>query len=196
MRVEGTYEDAVSESQSFARRFGCFEASPAGDAAEIAVAAYEGIASEINAQLGKNPSSVWVGVGNGTTLGGLYQGFRKNGFIPRLGAVGSANGAAAIRSIYAGHVVELDPNSVSDNSINEPLINWRASQSALAIEAIRQSNGFACEVSDHELIQASQLLGRLENINVLPACGSGLAGFLRQAQSMEIFPGPHILILT
>lgn len=194
--VEGTYEEAVALSRAHAESARCYDANPAGEAGEIALAAYEEIAREIMGQLSAAPSSVWVPVGNGTTLGGLFRGFLKAGATPRLGAVGSRNNTAATASARLGRSVELDPLSLSESGVNEPLVNWRSLHADLVVEAIRQSAGYVYDASDGEMLAAARALKEFGGIAVAPAAAAPAAALRHYLHLMDEHSGPHVLLLT
>lgn len=194
--VEGTFEDAVALSQAHAEQRHCYDANPVGAAGELALAAYEDLAREIANQLPALPTSVWVPVGDGTTLGGLFRGFLNLGTVPRLGAVGSYGNTSATASARLGRVTDLDPNLLRGSSINEPLVNWRSSHANLVIEAIRQSRGYVYEASDDDMLIAARTFMEYEGIAVAPAAAATLVALQHNLHNMDDYSGPHVLLLT
>jgi threonine synthase len=187
-----TYEDAVSESKTFSRQSSSYDANACGQAGDLHVLSYQSIAAEINAQIRSDFVSVWVPVGNGTTLAGIHKGFVLLGSTARVFAVGSYNNNAALSSVVAGHEVELIQNSLKLSVVNEPLVNWRSSHSAEVVRAITESRGGAFEVSDEDMIEASEMLVRLEQIRVSPAAASTIAAL----KNFRGCAAVHVLIVT
>ncbi|MBI3945922.1 MAG: pyridoxal-phosphate dependent enzyme [Armatimonadetes bacterium] len=195
IRVGDTYEAAVAASSGLARARGFYDANPTGDAGRLAQEAYSLIASEMCEALGGVPDSVWVSVGNGTTLAGVYDGFVRIGTLPALCGVGSDGNTAAIASALSGKVVQLDPEALVVTHTNEPLVNWDSFQAAEVVAAIRASRGIACGVSDEEMVRCSEMLSRLEDVRSLPAAAAALAGMIRFSHSLDA-SGRHVVLLT
>jgi threonine synthase len=194
--IPGTYEDAVRESTSHSVNTGYFDASPLGQSGREMVSACETIALEILAALGRPPASVWVPVGNGTLLAGIHSGFHHSGCVPRIGAVGSRGNTAAIASIIKGVQTELKPSELRESPVNEPLVNWRSFHTRQACEAVVASSGWACEASDGQLVEASELLKSAEGISAPPYACAGLAGLLATGAARTGVTGTHVIVLT
>lgn len=192
--IEGTYEDAVALSQAHAHQRRCYDANPFGEAGELALAAYEDLAREIAEQLPAPPTSVWVPVGNGTALGGMFRGFQSLGIVPRFAAVGSYGNTSASASARLGRVIDLDPNLLRESITNEPLVNWRSSHADLVIEAIRRSRGYVYEASDDEMLTGARTLLEREGLAVAPAAAATLAALQHNLHNLD--SGPHVLLLT
>lgn len=192
VRTPGAYEDAVAASAAFAARTGAYDANPTGAGGTVSLTAYEAIAAEILAELGQAPDCVWVPAGNGTTLAGVARGFlRAGGKVPRVCGAGSAGNTAVVESIRQGRVIELDPRGLVESAANEPLLNWRSAHAREALDAVRETGGLACGVSDPELHAAVALL-REDGLQATPAGAAGLAAL----QASGSGRGTHVLLLT
>jgi threonine synthase len=194
--VPGTYEDAVRGSTIHAACSGDFDLSPEGNMSRHMVSACRPIAWEILASLGKPPDSVWVPVGNGTTLAGIYAGFREEHCAPKMGAVGSCGNTAATASILRKIQVELEPSELRETAVNEPLVNWRSFHGLEAEQAVDESGGWACEASDTVLIEASSIMRSAEEIAAPPFACAGLAGLLLTGATAVGANGTHVILLT
>lgn len=193
--IEGTYEDAVYRSMTFAKKNHCFDANPVGSSGKIAIKAYEKIADEIIMQLKCIPDYIWISVGNGTGLTGVFQGFSKYSRKPRICAVSSLGNNAIIESIEKGYPTELSPTVLSETVVNEPLLNWRPFQVYEAFHAVTTTNGLAVGVSDEEMIEANNTLLRHENIFTKPASASAYAGLVKLINMLDL-KKTHVIILT
>jgi len=194
--LPGGYEGAVEGSQRFAATSGYFDATPLGRGGGIALRAYEKIATEILNDLFEVPQTVWVPVGNGTTIAGIYRGFARLDLNPRMGAVGSLGNTAATVSIARRVVTELPPSNLRCTKSNEPLVNWRSYHAAEALHAVQSSDGLVFEATDHELDQAAELLALIEDVPTSAAAAAALVG-LRSFSKREIPQGgSHVLIIT
>jgi len=183
-RVKGTYEDAVSVSGVEAKDHGWFNANPGEEInTEAAVEGYANIAYEIFRDLGRVPDAVAVPVGNGTTLAGVYHGFKalsdkgKADSIPRMIAASTSLGNPVVRSFLRGQraIQDLSPLEIKETPVNEPLVNWHSFDGQLALDALCGSGGWAVGVSDGRMNEFSRLMAREEGLLTLPASASALA---------------------
>ncbi|HUR69290.1 MAG TPA: pyridoxal-phosphate dependent enzyme [Candidatus Thermoplasmatota archaeon] len=205
IRVPGDYEDAVAASREAARANGWYDANPGSDANwELSRRGYGTIAREIVESLGRMPDSVAVAVSNGTTLAGVYDGFREAArargetHVPRMIGASTTRGNPIIRSWKIGSKVctDLRPEEIRETEINEPLVNWRSFDGQRALDAIYDSNGFAADASDAHLRRLTQLTRSLEGISVLTASTAALAGLAKGAKDGLLKDGVHVAILT
>jgi threonine synthase len=193
--VEGTYEDAVLSSIKFSQKMNVYNANPYGHSAKLSIYAYSNISREIVSQLGKIPNSVWMSVGNGTGISGIYNGFKKCRVFPKICAVSSKGNNAITQSIVRGLPIVLDPNTLVETIVNEPLLNWKSSQIQEAFNAVSQTKGIGVEITDDEMIRAQNMLKKYENINTIPAAAAAFAGLMKNYNKFEL-TGHHVVILT
>ena len=196
--VSGPYESAVAASSAYALAEGIYDANPSGPGGEASLSSYEAIADEIVAQLGHLPDSVWVPTGNGTTLAGVARGFLRlaaGARPPRIHGAGSRGNTAAIASIRAGHVVELEPAHLTPSALNEPLLNWRSAHALEALTAVRATGGSGYEVTDAELVRCARSL-RSAGLTGQPAGCAGLAGLAAALRDGTERAGTHVVVLT
>ncbi len=201
IRVPGHYEDAVETSSRLAKERGWHDANPGGLGGILGMLGYMSIARELVDQLGDVPEEIYVPVGNGTTLAGIWQGFlelRKSGAIsklPRMIGVTTKAGNPVLTSFQKGlsKAEELDPAGIVETEINEPLINYRAYDGDEALRAILESGGAAYGYTDRELIVAARLFAELSGVKPIPASASVLLpGISREPQG----EGPWVLVIT
>lgn len=205
VRVPGDYEDAVAASRDAAKQYGWYDANPGSDSQwELARRGYGRIAHEIVEALGRMPDSVAVAVGNGTTLAGVYDGFREaarargESRLPRMVGASTRRGNPIVRSFQAGRRLceDLKPEEIRETEINEPLVNWRSFDGQRALDAIYASGGFAADASDAELRRITQLTRNLEGISTLTASTAALVGLHRGAKEGALADGIHVAVLT
>jgi len=182
--VDGTYEDAVFYSSLMARENNWFDANPgAPGLLEISLEAYAHIAIEIFRSLRRAPDYVLCPVGNGTTLAGIYFGFKllyeanKTTSVPRMIATSTRCGNPIIKSFKSKRreIRDLSPDEIKETRANEPLTNWHSFDGQVTLDALNESNGFAEEVSDTKMVESARLLKSEEGLNVHPASASTLA---------------------
>ena len=168
IRAGKDYEEAVALSSRRGIAEELYDANPGSINTDIQLKAYGGIASEIYDELRDAPAIVAVPVSNGTTLAGIYKGFQtlyrrgKTSRMPRIIAGSSSGKNPIINSFRKGYESyrDLDPSRIKESQINEPLINWHSIDGELAFDAIRESGGWAGNVSD-KTMTAFRVLSRV-----------------------------------
>jgi threonine synthase len=127
---------------------------------------------------GKVPDFVFVPVGDGVILSGMFKGFwelqQLGGIekIPRLMAVQSEGSDALVRYLDTGHF-EYQPAS----TIADSICAGAPRGLYMAAHAVKESNGKAIAVSDDEILQAQKLLAQQTGLLVEPAAAASLAGY-------------------
>lgn len=203
-KVPGDYEAAVEAARAFAAKHECYDANPGGDNTTMQLLAYGEIAYEIYDELRDAPAVVAAPVSNGTTLAGLYRGFLslyrrgKTSHMPRIVAGSSFGKNPIVRSFLKGdaNCLDLPPEKIRETTINEPLINWHAIDGDLALQAIRDTNGWASNASDRAMRQATRMIGDKEGLKVLPASTAGLIALVDRHRK-DVLPGDrYVALLT
>lgn len=204
IRLEGTYEDVVSASSQLAQEQEWYDANPGGANTPMQITAYAEIAYEIYDQLRDAPKFIACPVSNGTVLAGVYRGFvslykrGKTSRIPIFVAGSSANKNPIISSRLKGldFCEDIDPKKIKETLINEALINWHSFDGDEALEALRQTNGFASHVTDKQLKQMSTYLNKKEGLRVLPSSCAGLIALLDVHQNQRLINDRFVVIIT
>ena len=204
VRVTGDYEKAVAVSQELAAKNELYDANPGGVNTVTQLRAYGQIAYEIYDELRDAPLVVAAPVSNGTTLAGIYRGFLslyrrgKTSRLPHIVA-GSSFRKNPIVQAYLKQMPtceDLNPQRIRETSVNEPLINWHAIDGDLALEAIRQTHGWAADTSDKAMLAYSKLIREKEGLQVLPASTAGLIALMEKHQKEALVGDRYVVILT
>lgn len=204
VRVEGDYEAAVQESQRQAEEHEYYDANPGGPNTPLQLRGYGEIAYEIYDELRDAPAAVAVPVSNGTTLAGIYRGFvslhrrGKTSRIPRMIAGSSYNKNPIIQAWQKNLPAcqDLKPESVKETPVNEPLINWHSIDGDYALEAVRETGGWASYGSDKAMLSEARRVRDSEGLNVLPASTAGLLGLLDRHAREPLAPDRYVVVLT
>jgi threonine synthase len=204
VRISGDYETAVMLSAERASKDELYDANPGGDNTSIQLRAYGQIAYEIYDELRDAPLIAAVPVSNGTTLAGIYKGFLslyrrgKTSRIPRIVAGSSYRKNPVVQAYLKGSAscVDLNPEKIRETRINEPLINWHAIDGDHALEAIRQTNGWATDASDKNMRLFSRLIREKEGLQVLPASTAGIIGLLEKHRKETLPNDRFVVVLT
>ncbi len=204
VRVDGDYEQAVLESRALAEREELYDANPGGSNTGLQLRAYGEIAYEIYDELRDAPAAIAVPVSNGTTLAGIHRGFLslfrrgRTSRMPRRVA-GSSHGKNPIVTSFVKGLArceDLDPASIRETAVNEPLINWHSSDGDHALQAVRETGGWAHDASDRDMLAQARGIRDKQGLSVLPASTAGLVVLLDQ-HARETLPGDrYVVVLT
>ena len=203
-RTPGDYEAAVLASQEVAEREGLYDANPGGANTPIQLQAYAEIANEIYDELRDAPAAVAVPVSNGTCLAGIHRGFAtlyrrgRTSRMPKIVAGSSYGKNPIVRSFQLGldACQDLDPATVRETRVNEPLINWHSYDGDLALRAVQETGGWAGDASDREMIRQAKNLRDKEGLSVLPASTAGLSVLLGRHNKGPLPGDRYVAILT
>ena len=145
------------------------------------------------------PDAVFVSVGDGNIISGIYKGFQdlhQLGWIesiPRMYGVQS-EGSAAIYNAFKADADEIKPvkaDTLADSiSVDLPRDGWRA------LQAARLSGGAYLAVSDEAIIQAIEILGRDAAVFAEPAGAAAYAGLLNAVDSGLLRSQDRVLVLN
>jgi threonine synthase len=194
--VEGSYDEAFDLCLEAGWRYGWYQRSTGYN--PFMAEGKKTAALEIGEQLNwEVPDKVFVGVGDGNIIAGLWKGFNdlhRLGLIDRLPQmIGvQAEGASAIVDAVNGDgVVRPGPTHTIADSINV----GKPNDATKAIRAIRDSVGYGVKVSDDEIIAAIGRLARSTGVFVEPAGAAPFAGFVKQCESGAIKPDERALLM-
>jgi threonine synthase len=149
--------------------------------------------------LWERPDAIFVSVGDGNIISGLYKGFSdlyQLGWIesiPRIYGVQSEGSAAIYNAFQAGadEIKPVQANTVADSiSVDKPRDGWRA------LQAARQSGGAYIVVSDDAIIDAVGKLGREAAVFAEPAGAAAYAGMLSAIEKNLLDRQDSVLVLN
>lgn len=200
----GDYEAAVAASRLAAAEGEMYDANPGGANTMLQLKAYGEIAFEIYDELRDAPAAVAVPVSNGTTLAGLFKGFQslyrrgKTSRMPKIVAGSSYRKNPIVQSFLKGMEVcqDLNPATIRETAVNEPLINWHSIDGDQALSAMTVTDGWAAYASDRSMTRYSTLLRANEGLNVLPASTAGLIALLEGHRRQALPPDRYVVVLT
>lgn len=204
IRLPGTYEDTVTASSELAIQNDWYDSNPGGANTSLQINAYAQIAHEIYDQLRDAPKYLAAPVSNGTLLAGIYRGFvtlhkrGKTSRIPKFIAGSSSYKNPIITSFKSGHDTcrDINPASIKETVINEPLINWHSFDGNEALNAIQKSDGDAHHISDKKMKDMSTFLHKKEGYRILPASTSGLIALLQIHEKESFDNDRFVAVLT
>lgn len=145
---------------------------------------------------GNLPDKIFVPVGDGVIIGGLYKGFLELlelGFIdqlPELIAVQSSRSNAVARYFQTRKFDFMSAQTIADSICAAAPRNLY-----MAYKAIKNTNGFTVEVSDSEILEAQKRIIQKFGIFVEPSSASSFAAFEKIKSSNQINTNDKILLL-
>ncbi|MCX7786090.1 MAG: pyridoxal-phosphate dependent enzyme [Spirochaetes bacterium] len=178
--VEGTYDDAYDASLEYCSSHR--EVLSRNTAQQpLTIEGKKTVALEIYRDLGGPPKRVYVSVGDGVILAGVYRGFED---LLRLGIIGQmpeivgvqAEGSSAIARAFKRGSFEggIQTHTVADSiSVEIPRNGY------LAIEKLKRYNGRVILVSDGEILEAQKKLASWTGLFSEPAGAAAFAGYLK-----------------
>ena len=203
MELDMKYEELLDYMKDKSRDECWYDCSPGSVNSTKDIEGYENISYEIFNQLGHVPSYVAVPVGNGTTLSGIFSGFRKLyrkgvvSSVPRMIASSTSQGNPVVRSWRRGlrRIQNLEPSMISETHVNEPLVSYKPTDGQQALNAIFESRGTAHNITDEEMLRFSGIIEKLEYVQVMPASSSAMAA-VSKALSHREANGDIVVVLT
>ena len=195
--VDGSYEDTFALSKAAIDRWGWYNRNAA-----INPYLSEGkktVSFELMEQLHwQVPDYVALSVGDGCTIAGVWKGLRdlyETGFIDRLPKLLSvqAEGCCPLnRALQTG-----EPWSpMEENTLADSIAVGVPRNADKALNAVRESNGIAVNVSDEEILEAMHLLGRTQGVFGEPAGVTGTAGVKKALELGLIDPDATVVSIV
>jgi len=194
--VKGSYDDAFDLSMKVVEKFGWYSRSTGIN--PVLSEGKKTVALETAEQLDWNvPDKVFVPVGDGCIIGGVYKGFfdlHQLGWIsriPKIIAVQAEDSAAIVTALMHDRSIEpVKAKTIADSiSVDMPRDGMKA------IRAVRKSGGFGVTVTDDEILSAQKDLAFSSGIFAEPAASATYAGFLKALNNGKVKKSDEIVIL-
>ena len=134
------------------------------------------------------PDLIFVPVGNGTMLLGLYYGFKKIGYLPRLMAVQSRDCSPIFSEIY-------EENFSVNATLAEGIAVEDPPRKEEIIRAIKDSKGDIIKVSDFQIKKAYHQLAE-KGLYIEPTAAAAPAGFIKYSKERKIMEDRVVIPLT
>ncbi|HEX8088098.1 MAG TPA: pyridoxal-phosphate dependent enzyme, partial [Blastocatellia bacterium] len=194
--VEGSYDEAYDLCIRAGRMYGWYQRSTGYN--PFMTEGKKTAALEIAEQLRwEVPDKVFVGVGDGCVIGGLWKGFRefhRMGFIDRLPQMLGVQSetASAIVDAAAGDGVVREGAA---HTIADSISVGRPRDATKALRAMRESGGRGVKVSDTEILSSIIHLARATGVFVEPAAAAAFAGFVKLCEAGYIKSDERVLLM-
>jgi threonine synthase len=206
--VDGTYDQAFDLTLEAADSFGwyCRNTGYNPFTAEGKKTASFEICEQLSRLEGHHPDAKWdapdvifVSVGDGNIISGLYKGFydlHRLGWIdaiPRLYGVQSLGSAAIFNAFQDGadEIQAVESVTLADSiSVDLPRDGWRA------LQVVRKTGGAYLAVSDEAILEAIEILGREVAVFTEPAGAASYAGLLMALDQGLLEPQDRVLVMN
>ncbi len=193
IKVKGNYDMAFELSIEETLRKGWYNRNTAFN--PMTIEGKKTVSFELFEQLGyKAPDAVFVPVGDGVIISGVYKGFEdllKLGLIEKMPVVyavqaeGSNNLVANLRS---GDFRSKPSNTIADSiSVDVPRNFY------MARDFLLKYGGVGVQVSDDEILTASKIFSSSTGLFAEPASAAAFAGFLKLKN--ELKPNSNVVVL-
>ncbi len=177
--VDGTYDEAFDESIRYTEKHGGLNRNTAYN--PMTIEGKKTVSLEVFNQLGYAPDYIFVPVGDGVILSGVYKGFKdlmRSGFIgkmPTVYAVQAEGSSAICRALKLGDFEKpVKATTLADSiSVEVPRGGY------YALKALKEFNGRCITVTDDEILKAQHELASLSGLFAEPASAAAYAGFLK-----------------
>jgi threonine synthase len=183
-RVKGSYDLAYEISLQFTRQKGGMNRNTAYN--PMTIEGKKTVSLELFKQLGQAPDVVFVAVGDGCILSGVYKGFSdllQLGLItamPKVIGVQAENSNALCRALATGRFDAAPARTVADSiCVDVPRNGFHA------LAQIKKYNGSLMTASDQEIILAQAKLSASSGLFTEPAGAAAFAGFLKAAPELD-----------
>lgn len=184
--VSGSYDDAFDLSEEIVKTTGWYSRSTGTN--PIMSEGKKTVALEITEQLNwKIPDQVFVPVGDGCIIGGVYKGFhdlQQLGWIermPKLVAIQAEGSSAIVDALESSTIIPVSSDTIADSiSVNKPRDGQKA------IRAVKESQGYGLKVTDAEILSAQHHLSKTTGLFAEPAAAAALAGLIKSANDSKI----------
>ena len=192
-RVDGNYDLAYDISLEYSKIKGGMNRNTAYN--PMTIEGKKTVSLELFRQLGRAPDVVFVSVGDGCILAGVYKGFRdlqQLGLIPavpKIIGVQAQTSNALCRALQNGSFTAEPASTVADSiCVDVPRNGLHA------LTQIKNHDGELTSVSDAEIIQAQARLSATTGLFTEPASAAAFAGFLKISPRLE--PNATVVVLA
>ncbi len=200
LAVRGSYDQAFDLCLEASQTYGWYNRNTAYNpymSEGKKTAAYE-IVEQLEWEV---PDRVFVGVGDGCIIGGLYKGFSDLlalGWIdrmPRLMGVQAAGSAAMVHAWRAG----MDPMAmepIEAHTIADSISAGLPRDRIKAMRAVVESDGAYIAVTDEEILAAMPVLARKAGVFAEPAGAAPYAGLVKAVHEGLVGPQERVVVLA
>ena len=195
--LKGNYDEAFELSIEASEEFGWYNRNTAYN--PLTIEGKKTAAFELFQQLkGLVPDYVFVPVGDGVILSGMYKGFED---LLKLGLIDKMPTMVAVQSIASDNFVRnlstVAFESVKSNTMADSIAVDVPRNFYMAKDYLLKYNGAGVAISDRQIMEASELLSRNTGLFAEPASAAAFGGFLRfKAENKLPVNSSSVVLLT
>jgi len=192
-RVNGNYDMAYEMALTFSKLKGGINRNSGYN--PLTIEGKKTVSLELFKQLGQAPDIVFVAVGDGCILSGVYKGFRDLkdlgliAQVPKIIGVQSETSDALFRAFGTGKFENRPSSTVADSICVDVPCNG-----IHALAQLKRFDGGMMTVSDDEIIHAQAFLSRSAGLFTEPAAAAAFAGFQKAVPGLD--PDAVIVVLA
>lgn len=196
--VEGTYDEAFDLTLAAAEAFGWYCRNTAYN--PFTREGKKTAAYEIWEQLGGQvPDRVFVAVGDGNILTGLWKGFRDLaalGWIDRMPTLMGvqAEGSAVLARAWAQGREEVQPEP--PRTIADSIAVGHPRDARFALRAVRETGGAFLTVTDEEILAAMRTLARETGVFAEPSAAAAFAGLEKAVREGQVDAAETVVVMS
>jgi len=181
--VDGNYDRAFDLSLAYSQKGKTLSRNTAYN--PLTIEGKKTVSLEIFRQLKDIPDMIFVPVGDGVILSGVYKGFRDlkhqglTNRIPHVVAVQAEGSDAIAQALKKGSFTPITASTLADSiSVDIPRNGY------YALKQLKENDGSCVTVTDEEILQAQKELASTSGLFAEPAAAASYAGFLKIKQSI------------
>lgn len=194
--VDGSYDDAFDLAADVVKETAWYSRSTGIN--PILSEGKKTVALEIAEQLNwEMPDQVFVPVGDGCIIGGVYKGFYdlfQLGWIdkiPKIIAVQAEGSSAIVDALGTGKISPVKAETIADSiSVDLPRDGLKA------LRAVTDSGGYGQKVTDDKILDAQHILAKSTGLFAEPAAATGFAGLIQAAKNGKISSDETAVVLV
>ena len=206
--VKGTYDQTFELSLAASKEFGWYSRNTGYNpytvegkkTASLEICEQLALAkSENSPRTWSTPDRIFVAVGDGNIITGLWKGLRdllSLGWIekmPKLMGV-QAEGAAACYNAWRAGTETITP--VAAHTISDSISVGLPRDGIRAVRAVRETQGAYLTVTDEEVLEAMRKLAREEGVFAEPAGATGYAGLAKAVREHLVDHEEEIVVVV
>ncbi len=192
--VDGTYDDAYECSMQYAAGTGAINRNTAYN--PMTIEGKKTAALEIWRDLEGLPDVLYVSMGDGCIIGGLYKGFRDlkdlglTDRIPTIVGVQAEGSSAIARALQTGHFSDPVPSRTIADSISVDVPR----NGLHALKNLQNHGGRCVVVTDEMILNAQSCLSESTGLFAEPAAAAAFAGMLTDRSNLS--RNDRVVVLT
>lgn len=192
--IKGNYDQAYDLSLSLTEKKGWYNRNTAFN--PLTIEGKKTVSFELFEQMDKIPDTIFVPVGDGVIIAGVYKGFEDLlalgliSKIPHIVAVQADGSSNLIDNLTTENPIFKSASTVADSiSVDIPRNYY------MAKDFLNQYNGAGIKVTDSEILEASKILASQFGLFVEPAAASAYAGLKKYKDKGQITKQEQVVVL-